>query len=120
MPSVNKVMFMGNLCRDPQLEYTPSNTPVCKVSLASNRKYGEGKEEVTYADVTIWGKIAEATNKHMQKGCCMFIEGRLKFDQWTTQDGQKRSKLSITAESVQFISWPQNAKQAVPEEEIPF
>jgi len=132
MPSINKVMIMGNLTRDPELTYTPKNTPVCKVGMAMNRKFGDNQEEVTYVNVEIWGKQAEATNKYMHKGSSLFVEGRLKFSSWAAQDGSKRQKLEVTAEKVTFMGQPrgtQNAAPApaqapqsagIPEDEIPF
>lgn len=107
MPNFNKVFLMGNLTRDPQLRYTPSQTPLCEFGLAVNRKMrlgsGEMKEETTFVDIVAWGKQAEALSKYVAKGRPLFVEGRLTFEQWQTQEGQKRSKLRVTLENFQFV-----------------
>jgi len=107
MASLNKVMLMGNLTRDPELRYLQSGTAVCDFGLAVNRRYksgsGEQREEVTYVDITAWGRQAEVVSEFLQKGRPIFVEGRLKFDQWTTNDGQKRSKLNVVMENFQFL-----------------
>ena len=110
MANLNKVFLMGNLTRDPQLSYTPSQTPVCELGLAVNRRWtaqdGQQKEEVTYVDCTSYGKQAETLSKYMKKGRPIFIEGRLKLDQWEAQDGAKRSKMRIVVEGFQFLGGP--------------
>ena len=107
MANFNKVILMGNLTRDPQLRYLPSNTAVCDFGLAVNRRYkgadGEMKDETCFVDVDTFGRTAETINQYMNKGRAILIEGRLRFRQWTTEDGQKRSKLSVVAENFQFI-----------------
>ena len=108
MASFNKVLLMGNLTRDPQLKYLPSQTAVAEFGLACNRKFrtanGEDKEEVTYVDITSFGKQAEVINQYFQKGKPIFIEGRLKFDSWEDkQGGGKRSKLTVVVENFQFV-----------------
>ena len=109
MASFNKVLLMGNLTRDPQLKYLPSsNTAVAEFGLACNRKYrtasGEDREEVTFVDVTAFGKQAEVINQYCQKGKPLFVEGRLKLDQWDDKNGGgKRSKLTVVIENFQFI-----------------
>jgi single-strand DNA-binding protein len=106
MPSFNKVLFMGNLTRDPELKYTPNEQAVCELGVAANRKYtvnGQPQEETTFVDVTVWNKQAESCEKYLSKGSPVFIEGRLKLDTWVNNEGQKRSKLRITAERVQFL-----------------
>ena len=107
MASYNRVILMGNLTRDPQLRYLPSNTAVCEFGVAANRRFrdrdGNQKEEVCFVDVTAWGRQAETINQYMTKGRSILVEGRLKFDQWTGQDGQKRSKLSVVVENFQFV-----------------
>ena len=91
MASFNKVLLMGNLTRDPQLKYLPSQTAVVEFGIACNRKFrtanGEDKEEVTYVDITSFGKQAEVINQYFQKGKPIFIEGRLKFDSWEDKQG---------------------------------
>jgi single-strand DNA-binding protein len=109
MASFNKVILMGNLTRDPELRYTPKGMAVAKIGLAVNRTWrseaGEQKEEVTFIDVDVWGRTAENVGQYMRKGSPILIEGRLKLDQWDDkQTGQKRSRLGVTAETVQFLS----------------
>ena len=108
MASFNKVILMGNLTRDPELRYTPKGTAIAKVGLAVNRVWtneaGEKKEEVTFVDVDIFGRTAENVGQYMRKGRPMLVEGRLKLDQWDDkQTGQKKSKLGVVAENVQFL-----------------
>jgi|SRR5215203_2511289 len=108
MASFNKVLLMGNLTRDPQLKYLPSQTAVVEFGIACNRKFrtanGEDKEEVTFVDITSFGKQAEVINQYFQKGKPIFIEGRLKFDSWEDkQGGGKRSKLTVVVENFQFV-----------------
>ena len=108
MASFNKVLLMGNLTRDPQLKYLPSQTAVVEFGIACNRKFrtanGEDREEVTFVDVTSFGKQAEVINQYFQKGKPIFIEGRLKYDQWEDkQGGGKRSKLTVVVENFQFV-----------------
>jgi len=106
MASLNRVMLMGNLTRDVELRAAGSSQ-VGKFSLAVNRKWvagdGEKKEDVTFVDCEAWGKTAETMAKYLGKGRGVFIEGRLKLDQWEDKDGGKRSKLSVVVESFQFI-----------------
>jgi single-strand DNA-binding protein len=108
MASFNRVLLMGNLTRDPQLKYLPSQTAVAEFGVACNRKFrtanGEDREEVTFVDVTAFGKQAEVINQYMNKGKPIFIEGRLKFDSWEDkQGGGKRSKLTVVVENFQFV-----------------
>lgn len=117
MASFNKVILVGNLTRDPELRYTPKGTAVAKVGLAVNRVWtneaGEKKEEVTFVDVDCWGRTAENVGQYMRKGRPMLVEGRLKLDQWDDKEtGQKRSRLGVVAESVQFLgAKPQEGDQ---------
>jgi single-strand DNA-binding protein len=108
MPSFNKCMMIGNLTRDPQLKYLPSQTPVVDFGLACNRKFktaaGEDKEEVCFVDCQIFGKSAETLNQYCRKGKPLFVEGRLTYQSWEDkQGGGKRSKLFITVERFQFL-----------------
>ncbi len=108
MASYNKVLLMGNLTRDPQMKYLPSQTAVCEFGIASNRKYrtqgGEDREEVCFVDCTAFGRTGEVINQYCTKGKPIFIEGRLKFDSWEDrQGGGKRSKLSVVVDNFQFI-----------------
>ena len=115
MASFNKVILVGNLTRDPELRYTPSGKAIAKVGMAVNRTWtsesGEKKEEVTFVDVDIFGRTAENVSQYMRKGSSMLIDGRLRLDQWDDkQTGQKRSKLGVVAESVQFLGSPRGAE----------
>ena len=107
MASFNKVILMGNLTRDPQLKYLPSNMAVCDIGIAVSRRWrdkdGNQKEEVCFVDATAWSRSAETINQYMKKGQPILIEGRLKLDQWTGQDGQKRSKLGVVIENFRFV-----------------
>ncbi len=107
MPSLNKVMLMGNLTRDPETRYTSKNMAVTEIGLAVNRKFKSGdevKEEVTFVDVTFWGKSGESIAKHCQKGSSLYVEGRLQLDSWDDkQTGKKVYKLKVTGEDFQFI-----------------
>jgi len=111
MASFNKVILVGNLTRDPELRYTPKGMAIAKIGLAVNRNWtneaGEKKEEVTFVDVDIFGRTAENVAQYMKKGRPILIEGRLKLDQWDDkQTGQKRSRLGVVAEVVQFLGSP--------------
>ncbi len=106
MASYNKVILMGNLTRDPQLSYLPSQTPVVDFGLAMNHvwiKDGEKKETVCFVDCRAFGKTADTINKYMRKGRSLLIEGRLEFDQWEAQDGAKRSKHRVFVERFTFV-----------------
>jgi single-strand DNA-binding protein len=108
MSSYNKVILLGNLTRDPELRYTQSNMPICKIGLAVNRRFkdgqsGEWREEPTFVDVTIFGKRGEAFAKYHTKGKPAFIEGELRLDNWEDQQGQKRSKLYVVGNEWQFV-----------------
>jgi single-strand DNA-binding protein len=104
--SLNKVLLMGNLTRDPEVKYTPKGTAVCDLGLAINDSYkaqdGTIKETVTYVDIEVWGRTAENCKQYLTKGRPIFVEGQLKLDQWE-QDGQKKSKLKVRADRVQFL-----------------
>ena len=112
MANFNKVFLMGNLTRDPELRTIPSGQTVCELGLATNRYWttpqGEKKEEVTFLSITVWGRQAESCSKYLSKGRPVFVEGRLKFDQWESPEGQKRSKLHVVAERVQFLGSPRD------------
>lgn len=104
--SLNKVLLMGNLTRDPEVKYTPKGTAVGDLAMAINDSYkaqdGTIKETVTYVDVEVWGRQAETCKQYLTKGRPVFVEGQLRLDQWE-QDGQKRSKLKVRADRVQFL-----------------
>jgi len=107
MASFNKVILVGNLTRDPELRVTASGSTICKLGLAVSRTYatrdGERREETTFVDIDAFGKQAEVISKYMRKGRPILVEGRLKLDQWETNDGQKRSKLGVVLENFQFM-----------------
>lgn len=107
MPSYNKVLLMGNLTRDVELKHTPSNMAVANIGIATSRKFkgkdGELKEETTFVDCEAWGATAENMAKFFSKGRPVFIEGRLKLDQWEDKDGSKKSKMRVVVESFQFV-----------------
>ena len=102
MASYNKVILMGNLTRDPELKRTSTDMAVAQIGIAVNRKYKE-KEETTFVDCEAWGKTAETMAKYLSKGKPVFLEGRLKLDQWQDKDGNNRSKLKLVIENFQFI-----------------
>jgi single-strand DNA-binding protein len=107
MGSFNKVILMGNLTRDPELRYTPSGAPVCNFDLAMNRSYttqaGERKDEVCFMTVVVWGKQAESSGQYLAKGRQALVEGHLQQRSWETPEGQKRTKVEVVAERVQFL-----------------
>ena len=108
MASFNKVMIMGNITRDIELRATPKGTSVADIGLACNRvrmgEDGQKIEEVTYVDVTLWGRQAELASQYLGKGKPVFIEGRLSMDTWTDKEtGKQRSKLKVVGENMQFI-----------------
>lgn len=109
MASFNKVILMGNLTRDPQVRYTPGGSAVTEVGLAVNRTWfdkqaNERREEVTFVDVTLWGRTAEVAGEYLSKGRPVLIEGRLQLDQWDDKEtGQKRSKLRVVGENMTML-----------------
>jgi single-strand DNA-binding protein len=108
MASYNKVMLIGNLTRDPEIKYTPKGTAIADIGLAVNRNYttegGEKREETTFIDVTLWGRVAEIVGEYCKKGRPLFVEGRLQLDTWEDkQSGQKRSKLKVVGENIQLL-----------------
>ena len=114
--SLNKVLLMGNLTREPELRYTPgTNSAVCEFGIAINRRFiqnGQEKDETCFLDIVVWGKQAESCSRFLQKGASVFIEGRLVYDTWTEKDTQKkRSRIRVTAERVQFLSQQQSGRR---------
>lgn len=107
MASFNKVILLGNLTRDPETRVTANGNTICKLGMAVSRVYstrdGERREETTFVDIDAFGKQAEVITKYMRKGRPLMVEGRLKLDQWETNDGQKRSKLGVVLENFQFV-----------------
>lgn len=114
MASVNRVMLLGNLTRDPEIKYTPKGTAIADISLAINHNYttdgGEKRESVTFVDVTLWGRTAEIVGEYCKKGNPLFVEGRLQLDTWDDKTtGQKRSKLKVVGDNIQLLgSKPQS------------
>jgi single-strand DNA-binding protein len=113
MASFNKVILLGNLTRDPEVRYTPKGSAVTDLGIAVNRQYtlenGEKREEVTFVDVTFWGRTAEVAGEYLKKGRPIFIEGRLQLDTWDDkQSGQKRSKLKVIGETMQMLGGPRS------------
>jgi len=134
MSSYNKVILMGNLTRDVKIRQAAS-TAVGNFGLAVNRKYktqaGEQREETTFVDCTAWGRTAEVMAQYLSKGRPVFVEGRLKLDQWEDENGGgKRSKLSVVVESFQFVDSGQGGggdqdsggggRNAIDHSDIPF
>jgi single-strand DNA-binding protein len=107
MASFNKVILLGNLTRDPETRVTANGNTICKLGMAVSRVYstkdGERREETTFVDIDAFGKQAEVITKYMRKGRPLMVEGRLKLDQWESNDGQKRQKLGVVLENFQFI-----------------
>jgi single-strand DNA-binding protein len=142
MANLNKVMLIGNLTRDPEMRVTPKGTAICQFSLAVNRKWkdegGQEREEVTYVDCEAWARGAETIQKYVTKGRPLFVEGRLRLDQWedkTTKE--KRSRMKVVVENFQFLgsrddaggaprTGPQPTRPATPkpqenlDEDVPF
>jgi single-strand DNA-binding protein len=122
MASFNKVILLGNLTRDPEVRYTPKGTAVADLGLAVNRTYtadnGEKREEVTFVDVTFWGRTAEVAGEYLKKGRPVFVEGRLQLDSWDDkQSGQKRTKLKVIGENMQMLGAPRGGGSGGGDEE---
>lgn len=105
--SFNKIIIVGNLGRDTELRYTPQGNAVCNFSMATNEKRrdksGELQDITTWFRVTLWGRQAENASKYLQKGSPVYIEGRLRIDEWTDRDGNPRQTLDVNATDMQFI-----------------
>ena len=120
MASFNKVMLMGNLTRDPELRYTSNGAAVTSFGLAVNRKFKQGdewKEDVCFVDITVWGKQGENCAEYLSKGRPAFVEGRLQFSTWES-DGQKKSKLDVVANTVQFLGSRGDSQGSSPTEKV--
>jgi single-strand DNA-binding protein len=108
MPSVNKVILVGNLTRDPQSRQLPTQSTVTEFGLATSRKFkgpdGEDREDVCFVDCAAFGRQAEVIAKYCKKGKSLYVEGRLRYDTWEDKNGGgKRSKLSVVVENFQFL-----------------
>ena len=106
--SFNRIIIVGNLGRDPELRYTPQGNAVCNFSMATNEKKrdksGEMQDVTTWFRVTLWGKQAENASKYLTKGSAVYIEGRLRVEDWTDRDGNNRYTLEVQGTDMQFIS----------------
>ena len=105
--SFNKIILVGNLGRDPELRYTPQGTPVCSFTVATNEKRkdkaGETQDVTTWFRVTLWGRQAETASQYLTKGRPIYVEGRLRLEEWTDRDGKQRYTLEVHATDMQFI-----------------
>jgi len=114
MASINRVIVAGNLTRDPELRYIPSGMGVSELRLAINDNYknkdGQLVERTVFVDVVVWGKQAETCRDYLSKGSPVLVEGRLQLDEWETQQGEKRSKLRVRADRVQFLGAPRKGE----------
>jgi single-strand DNA-binding protein len=121
MAYLNKVFLIGNLTRDPELRVTPKGTAICQFGIAVNRQFkdesGATRDETTFVDIEAWGKQGELVSKYLSKGSLAMVEGRLKLDQWEDKtSGQKRSKIKVVLDNVQFLSTRGSAGGGAPEE----
>lgn len=107
LPSINRVVITGRLTQDPQLNYTSSGTAVLKMRIASNKPYkssdGEWKQEVCFLNIVAWSKLAENCGEYLGKGSAVYVEGRLKSNEWQDDEGKTRNSLEVHADSVQFL-----------------
>lgn len=123
--SFNKITLVGNLGRDPELRYTPQGTPVCSFTLATNEKRkdraGEMQDVTTWFRVTLWGRQAETASQYLVKGRPVYIEGRLRLEEWTDRDNKQRYTLEVHATDMQFIGGGRSdeAAQAAPRSAAP-
>ena len=120
----NRCQLMGRLTREVDLRYIPSGQAVATLSLAVNSKWGKSddrKEETLFIDITAWSKTAENCAEFLSKGSAVFIEGRMKTESWDDKDtGKKRTKIGVSALSVQFLDGKKKEEQGEPSSEIPF
>jgi len=127
MASLNKVLLIGNLTRDVDMKYTSSGKAVANFGLAVNRTYtdanGEKVDDVCFVDIVAWDRLAEVCGDYLSKGRPVFIEGRLQYRSWETEDGVKKSKLEVVAQNIQFLGGKSGSETASPEEgdgDVPF
>jgi len=115
MADLNKVLLIGNLTRDPEIRYTPKGTAVGDLAIAINSTYktqdGQTKDEVCYVDIVAWGRQAETCKEFLTKGAPILVDGRLQLDQWETKEGEKKSRLRVRAERIQFLGRPKGEGQ---------
>ena len=108
--SINKVILIGNLGKDPEVKYTPQGTPVAKLTIATNERFkdkaGDWQDRTEWHNVVLWQRLAEIAGEYLKKGGKVFIEGRLQTRSWEDQQGQKRYTTEIVASTVQFLGSP--------------
>lgn len=122
--SFNKIILVGNLGRDPELRYTPQGTPVCSFSLATNerrkdRASGESNDVTTWFRVTLWGRQAETASQYLTRGRPVYVEGRLRVEEWTDRDGKQRHTLEVHATDMQFIGSGGSKSEGAEKEAVP-
>jgi single-strand DNA-binding protein len=103
MPNFNKIILMGHLGKDPDLRYTPQGKAVCSFTMATTEKRRDAEPQTVWFKVTTWGHTAEAASKYLTKGTAVYIEGRLRIEEWTDRDGKNRYTLDVQASDMQFI-----------------
>ena len=120
MNNLNSVLLEGNLTRDPELRYTGKGTAVCRFSIACNRSFkqeDQRQEEVSFFDVTTWSRLAEICAEYLVKGRGVRVVGRLKQDRWEDDSGQRRSRVDVIAEHVEFKPQRREETESAPEPE---
>ena len=122
MVSLNRVLLIGNLTKDPELRYTPSGTPVANLRLAVNSSFkgqdGQRKEETCFVTIVVWSRQAELCNQYLKKGRAIFVEGRLLYRSWESE-GKTRSTMEVRADRVQFLGAPGGGTGGRSEAEVP-
>lgn len=116
----NKVILVGNLTRDIELRYSQAGMAIASTAIATTRKYtsnGEKKEEVCFVDITFFARSAEVANQYLRKGSKILVEGRLNFDQWVDQNGNKRSKHSVVVETMQMLDSKSDNLSSAPQQQ---
>jgi single-strand DNA-binding protein len=120
--SFNKITIVGYLGRDPELRYTPQGTALCKMSIATTEKRksvsGETEERTTWFRVTAWGRQAELANEYLAKGRQVYVEGRLRLEEYTDREGQKRFSAEVSATEIQFLGHRTDSPGANTVEEV--
>ena len=128
MKSLNKLMLIGHLGKDPEMRFTPSGKPVTNFSLAVSESYlkdGERKEHTEWVNVVTWGKTAESCNQYLSQGSKVYVEGSFKTNSWEGQDGQKHFKVELNARDVIFLDAKNKQENTEPEstlepDDVPF
>jgi single-strand DNA-binding protein len=122
MASLNKVLLIGNLTRDPEVKFLPSGDPVAEFGMAVNRRFktkqGEDRDEVCFVRVSMFGRRAEVVGRYFKKGSPIFVEGRLKFDEWE-KDGRKQNRITVVAENFEFMDSPRDRSSQPPVDRQP-